>query len=171
MCGGGPRTPARWNLGFLLSLVSPCARGTSSTCPLKPRVSSLSFLRAREPLSEIRRRSFASRYPNLCLAAEAARSFALGKCWRLHVFLFLHFGFVVDRCLTEPLPSIDLTTATFLAFEGLLFFLGKDSLKFFLALDLLLLRLFFSSREAWISVSQLGGEVFTAGVLKLFLLG
>jgi hypothetical protein len=52
-----------------------------------------------------------------------------------------------------------------------LFFLGKDSLKFFLALDLLLLRLFFSSREAWISVSQLGGEVFTAGVLKLFLLG
>jgi hypothetical protein len=170
MCAGGP---ARWNLGSLLCLVSPCARGTSSTCPLKPRVSSLSFLRAREPFSEIRRRSFASRCPNLCRAAAPARSFALGKCLRLHVFLFLHFGFVVDRCFTEPLPSIRIDNCYFfLAFEGLLFFLGKDSLKFCLALDLLLLlRLFFSRWEAWISVSQLGGEVFTAGVLKPFLLG
>jgi hypothetical protein len=53
----------------------------------------------------------------------------LGNAKDFMVSFCLHFGFVVDRCFTEPLPSIDLTTATFLAFEGLLFFLGKDSLK------------------------------------------
>ncbi len=70
------------------------------------------------------------------------------------------------------MPSIDLITATFLAFEGLLFFLGKDSLKFFSSCRSAAAKIILFKLRGMNSVSQLGGgEIFTAGVLKLFLLG